>query len=694
MIKIIKQYGISTFLLLVAIFCLFNISFNVTDTFTVVTNSLALFLAIVYFVNFEKDIIIKIKSFVLNIKWPFHGKTKKILTNVLNFIIEKRWDIISYLFLFLLLIIALGQFSYLEKFIDLAWINKYQVIITVLAILSGGLTFWHNRERVEKEIEKEQINEQRGMDNRKAEFSKINALLDKIKLKLPNNHKLGVLFLMLFIVALGLTLRVWNLSYLQGSDNFNLISAKSLYDSGSFAYSRNIDITYTIFILFKIFGLSLVAARIPFILIGTISIVMIYLLGKFFNKKIALLSSFMLAINPMAIETSSFMREYSMIMFINLLSFLWLLKLYEKYKKNIKLFFFHYLSTFTVLSLIIYIYSFVANTGTIKAIILTLVIESIIIFYYFIRLNYKIYIKHYLVFLILFSLLFINTLPIFANIFSSNISFNSYWLRMFFDPLVNSPMQWFSFSKISPFLIFFLFSLGFFVSYKKDLFKITYLTFLITIFLFLFLFNWQYQHDRYLYHIFPLYITIFSVSLYYFYKLVMNVYVHNFQRLIVILFIFSSVILPSNTLHGAKHDLTLWGAITDYEGRSPSKSGNRNYFFEIFRYLESIGFSRNDAIIIRGESPTFITWHFNYPATRRYYNDYYETGDKVFSIQTSLDVDELSLATSEYNTGYFLTPSSGTYKNQNFIINNTFFVYNKTIEGYNIYKWESIILND
>ncbi|MDD4083001.1 MAG: glycosyltransferase family 39 protein, partial [Sphaerochaetaceae bacterium] len=180
MIRVIKQYGVSILLLIVAIFCIFNIGQNIQDAFTVITNSLAIFLAIVYFVNFEKDIIIKIKGFLLNIKWPFHGKTKKILTNVLNFIIEKRWDIISYLFIFLLLIITLGQFSYLERFINLAWINKYQVILTVLAILSGGLTFWHNRERVEKEIDQEQITEQGAEDKRRAEFASKFPRINKI----------------------------------------------------------------------------------------------------------------------------------------------------------------------------------------------------------------------------------------------------------------------------------------------------------------------------------------------------------------------------------------------------------------------------------------------------------------------------------------------------------------------------------
>jgi len=180
MIRVIKQYGISILLLILAIFCLFNIGQNIQDAFTVVTNSLALLLAVVYFVNFERDIIIKIKSFVLNIKWPFRGKTKKILTNVLNFIVKKRWDIISYLFIFLLFLITLVEFSFLEKFINLSWINKYQVILTVLAILSGGLTFWHNRERVEKESEEEQNKEKLAEQKRKEEFPQKYPKINKI----------------------------------------------------------------------------------------------------------------------------------------------------------------------------------------------------------------------------------------------------------------------------------------------------------------------------------------------------------------------------------------------------------------------------------------------------------------------------------------------------------------------------------
>ena len=169
-LNFLKRQGLNLYFLAVGVFCLFNIFTNLDESLTVVTNSLALILVIYYFYQFGKENIRKIKKFILNIKWPFSIKTKKILTNVLNYIYEKRWEITSYLFLLLLLIIVLGNFTYLERFINLSWIKKHQTILTILAIASGGLTFWHNRERVEKKIKKEKDAEDKAEEKRKAEF--------------------------------------------------------------------------------------------------------------------------------------------------------------------------------------------------------------------------------------------------------------------------------------------------------------------------------------------------------------------------------------------------------------------------------------------------------------------------------------------------------------------------------------------
>ena len=91
-LNFLKRQGLNLYFLAVGVFCLFNIFTNLDESLTVVTNSLALILVIYYFYQFGKENIRKIKKFILNIKWPFSIKTKKILTNVLNYIYEKRWE--------------------------------------------------------------------------------------------------------------------------------------------------------------------------------------------------------------------------------------------------------------------------------------------------------------------------------------------------------------------------------------------------------------------------------------------------------------------------------------------------------------------------------------------------------------------------------------------------------------------------
>jgi len=371
MIRVIKQYGISILLLIVAIFCLLNIGFNITDSFTVITNSLAIFLAIFYFVNFEKDIIIKIKSFVLNIKWPFHGKSKKILNNLLNFIIEKRWDIISYLFLFLLFLITLGEFSFLEKFINLSWINKYQVILTVLAILSGGLTFWHNRERVEKEIDQEQIAEQGAEDKRKADFASKFPRINKVPV-LRNlvrwMYKEGwgysiplVLITLIFIaIKIGMPI-VYTGSYI---DEYNhVFSGIDFFESGNFfekyegeVYFKGAYVSILVGLLMFVFGKKIFIAKMLPVIIGIFNFYLLYQIGrKIFKNKLFILGFLIIyTISPFIIFSHFYIRFYVFYELAFLLLFFTFLNLRDNIKKNKVNIFLKNLFAIFVINLIIF----------------------------------------------------------------------------------------------------------------------------------------------------------------------------------------------------------------------------------------------------------------------------------------------------------------------------------------------------
>ncbi len=326
MIRAIKQYGISALLLIVAIFCLFNIGQNIQDAFTVITNSLALLLAVVYFVNFERDIIIKIKGFLLNIKWPFHGKSKKILNNLLNFIIEKRWDIISYLFIFLLLIITLGQFSYLERFINVSWINKYQVILTVLAILSGGLTFWNNRERVEKESEEEQSKEELAEQRRKEDFPDKYPIINKIPIlrslvKWMYKEGWGYILSLIIVIIFCIFLSIGQWSAIKGFwiDEWISLETARVYFSKNFPYFESgghISYGFAYFFLLSIVDILsdnyLHAGRILNLLFISLTAPFLYLSIKKIlkSKKIALLSVFIFLTSPTTIYLINEIRSY------------------------------------------------------------------------------------------------------------------------------------------------------------------------------------------------------------------------------------------------------------------------------------------------------------------------------------------------------------------------------------------------
>ncbi|HMP19279.1 MAG TPA: glycosyltransferase family 39 protein [Candidatus Paceibacterota bacterium] len=96
-------------------------------------------------------------------------KVSKILLCVIKnikWIIEKK-EIISYLFLFGLLLLTYLNFGKLPYSI---WISQYITHITILTVLFGSITFWRNREKVEKEIEEEKNNEELIEQKRKEEF--------------------------------------------------------------------------------------------------------------------------------------------------------------------------------------------------------------------------------------------------------------------------------------------------------------------------------------------------------------------------------------------------------------------------------------------------------------------------------------------------------------------------------------------
>ena len=609
MIRVIKQYGISILLLIVAIFCLFNIGQNIQDVFTVITNSLAIFLAIFYFVNFEKNIIIKIKSFVLNIKWPFHGKTKKILTNVLNFIIEKRWEIISYLFLLLLLIITLGNFTYLEKFIDLSWVKKYQAVLTILTIVCGGLIFWHNRERIEKETEEEQNKEELSEQKRKEEFSnkfpKINKVpvlrnLAKWMYKEGWGYSLGLIILILlmlftYIPKLGY-------QYLWSDEFFSFHASEMILEHGKPIYQES-GLNYTRAPIYHnlnakfmgFFGVNEFGSRIINIFFNFFFIFLIYFSLNKYNKKIAIFSILLFLTTNFTLGIARETRMYSMFAFLFFLSAICFYNFILNNKKlKHKFLIFKTRFDFNYYWLILFIISFYISYETQTLSLIFILSIPIIFFILFLKYQNK---KKYI-------LLFFTS----AFFVLIGIYYKTGTLNLHTALIEQQTLPWVNIDNYNN---------SYYIDLIKNNFPFYYLTLPLTIIIFLtkkskyfdFLFiifvvglyflSKQYtQQERYIYFLFPLCAILSSIVVFETKKVFKNLHLKRIFILIIILLLASQINLF----------ITETRELASYEKNSIFKHKKLN-FNEAINYLES---RKDNYILITDFHATFTLYSNGY----------------------------------------------------------------------------------
>lgn len=234
------------------------------------------------------------------------------LIKIINFSYKKRREIISHLFLLLLLIIALGNFTYLEKFIDLSWVKKYQTTLTIMTIATGGLTFWYNRKRIKKETEEEKNQEEKAEEKRKKAFAnkfprinKIPILKNLMKWMYKEGWRYSLRLLMiLMLFSVISTYKLGNFELRE--DEYQVVDAAAGYhytgefytwdwinqEKGERYYDRAWPHTWLIAQVYEIFGISEWSSRIISAIFGILFILSSYFIIKFFteNKNISLLT--------------------------------------------------------------------------------------------------------------------------------------------------------------------------------------------------------------------------------------------------------------------------------------------------------------------------------------------------------------------------------------------------------------------
>lgn len=189
--------------------------------------------------------------------------------------------------------------------------------------------------------------------------------------------------ILVLIILLGGFLRIYNLSGSPPSLNWDEAAwgynAYSLSETLRDEYGKVLPVftrsfdeykstlpLYLMIPFIKIFGLNEFGIRFPSALVGTLAIILIFLLTRqiFRDERIALVSSFVFAIEPWAVHLSRVYYDANEALFFLLLGFL--LFLYSQKK--------HYLLAFSTLSFMLSLYTYNANKLLIPLFLISLVV--------------------------------------------------------------------------------------------------------------------------------------------------------------------------------------------------------------------------------------------------------------------------------------------------------------------------------
>ncbi|GEM_PF-1551092 len=145
-----------------------------------------------------------------------------------------------------------------------------------------------------------------------------------------NKELIAPVLILLIIVLSGFYVRTDGLTNLGlGFDEpIHIYAAKSILETGEpvlpsgIKYDRALPFTYSVALSFKLFGINEISARLPSVIFGTLSIILIFFIGKrFFGTTVGLVSALLLAFIPFEIAWSRTCRMYSMYQFFFLLGF-------------------------------------------------------------------------------------------------------------------------------------------------------------------------------------------------------------------------------------------------------------------------------------------------------------------------------------------------------------------------------------
>jgi 4-amino-4-deoxy-L-arabinose transferase-like glycosyltransferase len=148
----------------------------------------------------------------------------------------------------------------------------------------------------------------------------------------------GIGTALVLILLCGLFVRTNALSDLglESDETLHIYTAKSLLQDGTptlpsgLQYPRALLYSWSVALSFKLFGISEFSARLPSVICGIGSIILIFLVGRsLFNAYVGLIAAFLIAFLPFEIVFSRMSRMYAMYQFFYLLSLFGFYKAFE-----------------------------------------------------------------------------------------------------------------------------------------------------------------------------------------------------------------------------------------------------------------------------------------------------------------------------------------------------------------------------
>ena len=148
----------------------------------------------------------------------------------------------------------------------------------------------------------------------------------------------GIGTALVLILLCGLFVRTNALSDLglESDETLHIYTAKSLLQDGTptlpsgLQYPRALLYSWSVALSFKLFGISEFSARLPSVICGIASIILVFFVGRsLFNAYVGLIAAFLIAFLPFEIVFSRMSRMYAMYQFFYLLSLFGFYKAFE-----------------------------------------------------------------------------------------------------------------------------------------------------------------------------------------------------------------------------------------------------------------------------------------------------------------------------------------------------------------------------